>query len=71
MIGFGYTGCMHPQHDYAIDAIEAMLSAAPGFTLVVSQASYFFGYVDACVKLGVITEHGHDGFVDRMRAIHP
>ena len=54
-----------------MDAIEAMLIAAPGFTLVVSQASYFFGYVDACGKLGVITEHEHDGFVDRMRAIHP
>ena len=71
MIGFGYTGSMHPQHDYAMDAIEAMLVAAPGFALPVSQTSYFFGYVDACVKLGVITEHEHDGFVDRMRAIHP
>jgi hypothetical protein len=68
---FGYTGSMDTQHDYAIDAIEALLTAAPGFGLPVSQASYFFGYVHACVKLGVITEHEHNGFVDRICAIHP
>jgi hypothetical protein len=65
---------MHPQHVYAIDAIdalEALLIAAPSFALPVSQTGYFFGYVDACVKLGVIAEHEHDGFVDRMCAIRP